>query len=291
MTIDKKGYIFTQVRKKRIKLIATALIVLAYTIYLFVDFATYITTSINENAPLDTKAFLSFASNAQEDISNIPSNPDELWLNSLSYNYYIEDVFVTDKGYRFNFSSQNYEETNIVFYYIMPTDNGNKLSDIPTKRLVIANIDGQKVPIMLSTSASAGQPLSVCAVKTPDVVKYRLQSEYGETTVFPYMLDSTSINIGGENTYKIFLAFFTLLTLYLFVKIIIYFVKPSLHPTYRQLSNYGDAVKIANQIEDELKSDDVKKENREIYTKNYILKNSTFKTKIVKNHTVRGRYE
>ena len=90
--------------------------------------------------------------------------------------------------------------------------------------------------------------------------------------------------MGAESSDVLFFWLLVILMLFLWVKLIIYYINPKFTPTVRQLITYGDIMEIAQKVDLETKSEDAYKDGDMLVLENFVITKSTFKTVVAKNH-------
>jgi len=114
----------------------------------------------------------------------------------------------------------------------------------------------------------------------------------GETlTVSEYMLDTRGIEMNTENSDPWIIGILLAITLFLAIRVAVYYINPLRHPTYTQLQKYGDISEIITSVETQAESDAAYKEDKSLIMPDWICYDATFKRVVVKNHMASGRYE
>lgn len=114
-------------------------------------------------------------------------------------------------------------------------------------------------------------------------------AEKGPYTVSEYVYDTRNIEVDAEN-FNVTVSFVGLLLLiFLYARLIRYYINPYLHPAYKQIDKYGNIEDTIDSIEEQFAGEVERRENA-YYTTDWIMTRELFRNKIVINHCTRGRY-
>ena len=80
-----------------------------------------------------------------------------------------------------------------------------------------------------------------------------------DITISEYVIYLRNSEMGAESSDVLFFWLFVILMLFLWVKLIIYYINPKLTPTFRQLVKYGDIMEVAQKVDLEVNSEDAYK--------------------------------
>ncbi|MBQ7900450.1 MAG: hypothetical protein IJ365_00620 [Clostridia bacterium] len=158
-----------------------------------------------------------------------------------------------------------------------------------------AVIGGVQVPVLMLPEQNIlpDTTLEGIFVQSSPLILAELAKKCGDTSVeiCPYTLDIRGIEMGSEYSDTLLWVVMLAILIFLLIKLIIYHAKPHKHPIFAQLDKYGDVFALANDIEQELKSDKTTFYKKEIYTPEWILTKQSFKYRIGKNHLAGGKFK
>ncbi len=279
-----KGVLYKSMNKGRIKVLALAIIFFVLAGFFTVNCPYYVKTFFEGASPLDAQLFLSETSSISLD--------GDYEANKNDMDYYINDFAIKDASYwqnnkyRFLVKANIKTENAVVFKEDIQI--GNKTKMVDSMYVHIAETEGTSFLILAPASLDVKSLSQIEGVLTKpskiilnDLAKNL--NDGAELNINEYMLDTRKLEMGMEYTVLGTIAIFLILALFLFIKAILYFKNPKLTPTYKQLKKYGEIDDIINDIENQLRCDDVEYEKHKIYTEDWILIDSSFMKKVEKN--------
>ena len=279
-----KGILYKSMNKGRIKVLALGIILFLLCGFFAVNYSYYLKTFFKGASPLDAQLFLSE--------TNSISIKNDYKANKNDMDYYLNDFAVKDTSYwqnnKYRFLVEADIKTEKVVIYKEDIAIGNKVKAVDSMYIHIAEIDGESFLILAPASFDIKNAHQVKGVLTKpaksvlaDLAKNLENGE--ELNINEYMLDTRKLEMGMEYSVLGAVLILLFLALFLIIKAIIYFKNPRLTPTYKQLKKYGEIDDIINDIENQLKGDDVEYEKHKIYTEDWILIDSSFMKKVEKN--------
>lgn len=194
--------------------------------------------------------------------------------------------------YEFDLKISKAHKTPIQYTNANTSDNYNATDDKTiSAHLYDAEISGVKVLVLAYPHQKIADNSTISGIFTeiPNIIKTNFASLEGQNTAdyYKYMLDTRGIEMESERFDILISALLLLLGIFLFVKLIIYFINPLLTPTYREANKYGDMDNVIDDIEYQLEQKGITKitKNNPAITDDWILTKAGFKYKIEKNYT------
>lgn len=284
---NKSGFVYHSMNYHRKKSLCTLLfIVLVFSLY-FSAFGPYITNVLTGSVSLDSEKFADDAAfvmssdgaMSQENVSPVIRNYS---LKTMSY-------WQGDK-YEFDVKLGEAQKTP-VRYTTKNTDDSfvdGESKEYESAILYRADINGVITYILAypHQELAAGSTVTGIFTEIPPIISNDIAT-LGETSFYcKYMLDTRGIEMESERFDVMISAVLLALIIYLFVRLVVFYVNPYLTPTYRSLDKYGDVDSVIVDIEAELAEAGVKKISKKnpVYTTNWILSEDSFKLKILRNH-------
>lgn len=266
-------------RKFLVILIFFAVLLIAFTIWRL----PYIKTQICGAVDLDVNRFLSETETFSID-DVIELNRHE---SKEPESYYYKDIsYWQGDNYLFKMEVDSLKETGIVYSNKISVSENNTV-EYESAVIYTAEIGGRKTVVIASPHEKCEKSITGLLVKAPRAVMSDLsKSEELPLTLCEYFIDCRGIDMGTESSDFTIVKIGALILILLFVKLGIYYVKPELTPTYRQLRKYGNIMDVADDVEAQINLDSAYTEDKMLITEDYIITDDTFKKKVVKNHMV-----
>lgn len=279
-----KGVLYKSMNKGRIKVLAIAIIFFIIASFLTVNYFYYVKTFFKGSSPLDTQLFLNN--------SNTITVKSDYVADKNNMDYYINDFAIKNQSYwqggEYRFFVDTDIKTEKAVIYKEDVKTINKIKSYDSLYIHIAEINGENLLVLATANFDIKKSEKIEGVLTKpaksilgDLAKN--MEENTELDINEYMLDTRKLEMGMEYSTLGSIALFLVLAMFLFIKAIIYFKNPKLSPTYRQLKKYGEIEDIINDIEHQLKADNVEYEKHKIYTEDWILIDSAYMKKVEKN--------
>ena len=279
------------VRGRRKFLIINLFVTLLYVLYIF-NAMPYIVGKLHGPYGFNSKLFL------ERTTDTVIYEPIEMKIRDdrsiRMFADYTNSYFDGDK-YRFSVKFDSIEETGIKYTTPMENPETHVVEDLVLYTVYMGKMGDRNIPIMYigEQVPDVNVPLVGVFTEPADVVVSDLSktsSQESPLVINQYIFDARGIEMGIENTdvWVLFIGF--VLLLFLYVRLIRYYINPYKQPTYKQLNKYGELEDVINDIEDQFESDNVYTEGNELICTDWIMIKSTFKNKILKNHRTSGRY-
>lgn len=282
--MQKNGYVYKMMafyrRKFLLVLIITSLIFGWFTMAKM----PYLRTSLKGASPLDSERFgeecaLMIIKDKVELGRKDKKTPDESAFRSNSY--------WQDDKYLFNMKLDSVGDEIAV--YTREIAIGKETETFVVSRVYKASLAG--IPITVLAKGNWDKSLNVTGhlteIQKPvlsALTKNMKTDEAIETA--EYTIDLRGLEMDTEETDVFLFWAFLVLMLLIWLKLISYYIRPSLTPTYKQLRRYGDTETVENDIN--LQYADGYTEDKKLILKDYIIEKSTFKIKISRNHMAKN---
>lgn len=282
--MQKNGYVYKMMafyrRKFLLVLIITSLIFGWFTMAKM----PYLRTSLKGASPLDSERFgeecaLMIIKDKVELGRKDKKTPDESAFRSNSY--------WQDDKYLFNMKLDSVGDEIAV--YTREIAIGKETETFVVSRVYKASLAG--IPVTVLAKGNWDKSLNVTGhlteIQKPvlsALTKNMKTDEAIETA--EYTIDLRGLEMDTEETDVFLFWAFLVLMLLIWLKLISYYIRPSLTPTYKQLRRYGDTETVENDIN--LQYADGYTEDKKLILKDYIIEKSTFKIKISRNHMAKN---
>ena len=294
-----RGYLSRRTRKNACFMLFWA--VLFFVVYIFyVDSAAmYVKNAATDGVALKADELL--ATVGQVKIAEQSTHFDyDAIGESVPQSLYVEQIYIQSDGYyRFLVEIEAVEVFDIGYY---PSDSEvlrffrgdeaafERQGDI-VQQLAVVTVAGQDFPALLpyGWTPEAGK-LADCAVfvRLPGYVGWDLGlTDYADKEVADHLLDFRNIPVESEGNDLIMIVVFSILFPLFLLYAIAALIFPRLHINYLLASRYGEPDELSAQIDYELTLEGVYKQSRQVYTENFILRETLHTTRIMKNHLKR----
>ena len=286
----KNGIIHSSMKKHRLKFLLIEILLVAVLIAYFFSNYPYIINKFSDPVQLEISLFGETAP-----VKDVPK-PFELHRN--------DDVTIPDyalkggsywqgKDYEFYLPVKDATPTGTVFTNEITNTGSEATIEDVSSVLYTMDIGGVRTLVLTYPETDLEKMDTITGIFTeiPLIVDYYLANSKTfdkDTPVCTYMLDTRGLEMESETFDVVFCIILSLIILFLFVKLIIQFANFKKTPTYAQLEKYGEIEEIEKEIEKELL--EVTFSPKETVTENWILKEDTFRLKIIKNHRKHGRF-
>ena len=290
--IDTNGVLYKSVKKGRTKL---SVILFLLIVMFFVHTASsmpYLEKRAFGASELDSEAFAKATKLVAINSDYKPSKEEAKiygharektsYWHGDKYYFSISDAIFADSGLAYTSSGA----------IVTPQTDTN--ADPVAVRLGFMDIGGTKTAVLLLGDAAFGTPINaegifveLSPLVRKDLAKYLPEGE----NISEYMFDVRGIDMDTE--YSDTVIWFALIAIILFLvtKLLVYFLNPLKHPTYRCLDKYGDIVMIANDIETQVKLPSATFHKNRIMTDDWIINKGSFACKTEKNFTAGGSFK
>jgi len=197
--------------------------------------------------------------------------------------------------YRFNVKFDSFEDIGVKYTTEIEDPQTKEIVEYTLCTIYMGKIGDSTIPVLHygDTVPDTDAELTGIFVQPAEVIKSdisKLTADGNPVIMNEFMFDSRNLEMEIENTDVAVMILGFALLLFLYIRVLRYYLNPYKHPTYKQLYNYGNLEEVINDIEDQFESDDVFKEDKELIATDWIMIKDTFKNKILRNHRTRGRY-
>lgn len=291
--VHKDGVLYKGVQRGRRRF----LLVIAIYALLFILFlcacSMYITGKLHGPYPFDAEKF---ASTTQTVVYQEPITMKKREDKSISSYAAAPTSWLDGRRYRFLVSFDSIESTGIHYDTTIKNPETNEEETFVIQQVYMGTIGDIQVPILapFDVQPQAGQQISGIFTEPAKVILSDLTKDVTADTpltISQYLFDMRGIEMGTENSDPWIALFGLALLLYLAIRLARYYINPYKHPTYKQLAKYGEFFDVIEEIETQFAADDVYRDEKELVSKDWCIKNSTFYLKVYKNHRAKGRYE
>lgn len=283
--MQKGTLLYKEMSRYRIKFLIINILLTVLYILFIINKMPYLKTEHSGPSPLDTQRFISETDTIViEEIIELGrkdhKNPDGSLVRSTSY--------WQDDKYYFNIKADSVTDTDHSFKGTMGGGTtGTKVKEYDLYKLYMAQIGGRNVPVLAYANQKVTKNLTAYITDVQKPILSVLSETIGEgesLEVSEYMLDVRNLEMDTASTDYACFWIFMLLLIFLYGKVITYFVKPATAPTYRQLARYGDIESVAEDINRQSGLSSAYTEDKKLILEDYILSKSYFKIVVVKNH-------
>lgn len=286
--MEKGSYLYKEMSRYRIKLIVIFAVLFALfmmdTIYRW----PYIKTECLGPSDLNVERFLS-----ETDTITISEpvvlgrrervNPTAEYLKATSY--------WQDDKYCFNVKLDSIEDTGKAFQMRQKAPGQKEAAVNDIYRLYTAEVGGRKVAVLSFADQKVTSSMVACLVdmERPVLAGLSENLQKGESKeISRYVVDVRQLEMEAASSDYVFFWIWLVLLLIFLIRIVSYFVKPILTPTYRQLYKYGDIASVAEEINRQTEEKETYRDGKKTVTKDYILQRDWFKLKVVRNHLAKN---
>jgi len=280
--MQKGTVLYKSMAKYRIKFLVCNLILLVLLVSFTVSKMPYIKAEIFGPKPLDMERFLNETDTLViDELVELDRHEEKQPKGS----YFKETSYWQDDVYFFNVKTEKMKKTDISFSGKLEYEGTSMEYEIAD--IWYAEAGGRTFAVIGQPGKEYKGTLSGYIVDPSPAIISEISKtlEDGEEIVLSdYFIDCRKTEMGTSETDWTFVKIMSVILLLLFIKLGVYYAKPILTPTYRQLRRYGNIEDIADEINRQAELDDTYFEGSKIITPEFILSNSFFKKKVVKNH-------
>lgn len=216
---------------------------------------------------------------------------------SVQYTAFSDESYLDGNKYRFNVKFDEFQETGIHYTTEYENRKTGEQKELILYSVCFGVIEGRMIPIIFNGEVMPDTNAEISGIfTTPGKVIVsdisKLTAGGNEIVMNEYMFDARGVDMNSEGN-DVTITFFVLaLLVFLYTRVIIFYVNPYKHPAYKQLYKYGELDDIVNNIEEQFSSDNIiyESEQKEYISQDWIMKKEFFKNKVVKSHYKSGRY-
>ena len=243
----------------------------------------YLKTEFFGSTELDEKMFLSECGTFTIDEIIELDRHD----NKEPETYYYKDICYWQNGsYLFDIDVDSLKKTGIIYKSTVKISDNNSI-EYESAEIYLADIGGKKTAVIAEPDKKYGKTVTGYLVEPSKAVVSELSKmDYGADglELLDYFIDCRDVDMETASSDALIFKLCLIILVALFVKLVVYYINPSLTPTFRQLRRYGNIEEVAADIERQAKSPDAYIEDKKLITADYILSDESFKKKVVKNH-------
>lgn len=280
--MEKDSVLYKAMVKYRRKFLIWNIILLVLLILFTVWRYPYIKTEISGAVPLDMDRYLSETATFTVDEIIVlgrhePKEPERYYHKNITY--------WQDDSYLFDVEIDKAEKTDIAFtssYTI-----GQEVYEYVSAEIWFAEAGGRNFVVIANPGEEFKNKLTGYLVEPTRAVTAPISEtlENGEKLILSsYFIDCRGMEMGTAPTDWAIVKIAATVILLLFLKLLLYYLKPKFTPTYRQLQRYGDIDDIAYEVNRQATSEKAYIDDKTLVTPDFILSDDTFKKKVVRNH-------
>ncbi len=285
--IDKNNVLYKGMSRYRIKFLVINILLTVLFVMYSINKLPYLKTAWFGPSELDVERFVSETSvvkiSEQEELTRKDrQNPDASYLKKSSY--------WQDDKYRFTLKADKIEKTEKVFKGKVTPPSG-KVMYVDMYNLYIAEIEGRKVAVLAFSDQKIDSELTASIVHMQKCVRSKLSeitAEEGPMEFYDCVIDARNLEMEAETSDHTFFWLYLAVLMYLYIKLIVYYIKPLNAPTYRQLERYGKPETVAEEIDRQYKLKSMRRNGKDIVLEGFIISKSFMKLKVVKNHMAKN---
>lgn len=295
----KSGVIHRKTKKNTLAMMAWA--ILAFVLYLWYMSTAYVylINAYANGKPLDIGKMLSAT-------TVLTIKPQEEAFPTSQYNVttppflQLSELYMDGARYRFKVEIQTYEEVGLGYglaqdkslklYYNSP--KSKLVSPDAIQKVAFVTIGGERFVALLPRDASvqAGDVVSrVVFSQLPWYLGHDLGlTDYAGIETRNYICDLRGIVVEDETTDFALIFVFSILFPAFLAYAILCLINPNFHPNYLRIAKFGDVETVCKEIDAEYDDPSNTREKRKLYTKHYIIEQTLYSTKVMKNHKLRN---
>ena len=290
--INKNGVLYESMQGGRTKLtVIFALLLVIFVVYT-ISISPYLGKKVFGATELDAERFAREAKTVAVTGSFVPQKEE-----AKIYSYGRRDSsYWQGSKYLFDAKLENIEDTKLAYTaggVVVTEDTDTEIDPIAVK-VLLANIGDERVTVLMSANQeiSEGALVEGMLVEISPLIRKDLANYYPDgTKVCLYMYDVRGIDMGSEFSDTIAWIAFLLVLIFLGTKLLIYYLNPMKHPTYKQLEKYGEVKLVIQDIDTQAEAEDAAFDKKTITTKDWILTKRDFYYKVEKNFAAKGNFK
>ena len=214
---------------------------------------------------------------------------------TIPFYAFFDTSYHNGNKYRFNVKFDSFEDIGVKYTTELEDPQTKEMIEYTLYTVYMGKIGDKTIPVLHYGDVVPDTDIELTGifVKPAEIIKSDISKLAADGTPIimnEFMFDSRNIEMEIENTDVAVMILGFALLLFLYIRVLRYYINPYNHPTYKQLYNYGNLEEVINDIEDQFEADNVFMEDKELISTDWIMKKDTFKNKILRNHRTRGRY-
>lgn len=289
--LDKTGVLYHSLSRGRIKLLIIFVLLFVMFLCYTVSIMPYLEKRAFGAVPVDES---NFAVSGTVEVTK-EYKADKAIAKIYGYALKEQSYWENDKYF---FSVKLDELTSSGLAYTASGAILNPDTDVETDPVAVKvdfiNIGGVKTAVLSMGDAVVKKDMTVDGILT-EISPLILENLSGVLPegemISKYMLDIRGIDMGSEFSDILFWFLYIALLLFLGIKLVIYYINPLKHPTYKQLEKYGETAMVIQDIETQFKARAEKTAKDETRTADWIMTKKSFYHKVEKNFTAKGSFK
>lgn len=282
--MKKDGILYKNMARYRIKFLIINIILTALFICYTINKMPYLKTAWGGPGDLDVERFISETSVLEiadyvELTRKDRNNPDASYIRETSY--WQDDV------YNFNIKLDKLEKTDIVFKGRVTSYSSGDVEEADMYELYFAEIGGRKAAVLAFAGQEVTENMTACIVHMQKPILSGISGlvKSGETIeICDYVIDVRGLEMDAASSDVWFFWIYLAGILYLYIKLIRYFINHLTTPTYKQLWVFGKIETVAEEIDRQAELPSARRNGKEYILDKFILTKGFMKMKVVANH-------
>lgn len=292
LQIDKDGVLYRSMLRGRTKLTVIFIVLLALFVVYTVGITPYLGKRFFGSVPADEAHY---AQNAPLVAVTEAYEPDKNLAKIYGYAQKETSYWNGDK-YFFSAELKDLEEIGLAYTIsgAMLTPDTDTVTDPVAVKVDFVKVGGVKTAVLYMGDVQITEGMVAEGIFTEisprildNLASYIPEGE--EISV--YMFDIRGIDMSSEFSDMVSWLLYIAILLFLVIKLVIYYLKPEKHPTYRQLEKYGELAAVAIDIDTQVRNGAQRDYKDEIRTNDWIITKRSFYHKVEKNFTAKGTFK
>jgi len=162
---------------------------------------------------------------------------------------------------------------------------GDEAREIDMYKVYLTELKGRRTAILAYANWEPSKNMTACITHMQKPILAAISETVSEgegMEICEYVIDVRGVEFGTEQSDVAMFWIFLAVMVLLWIKLICYYIKPTLTPTYRQLARYGEAGSVESDIN--IQSEKGHMDGKRFVMEDYIAEKSTFKLIINRNH-------
>ncbi len=285
--MNKNNIVYQYMAKYRIKFLIINILVTALYIVYIINKLPYLKTAWFGPSELDVAKFVEenqvITIDSLEELTRKDrEHPDGSYLKKTSY-------WQGDK-YRFTIKADSLKKTDKKIKGKATTPSGDVM-EIDMYTLYIAEIGGKKAAVLAFSDQKVDNEMTASIVHMQKSVRSKLSEitqKEGAMEFYDCIIDVRGLEMEAETSDHTFFWFYLVGLMYLWIKLLIYYIKPIYTPTFRKLDHYGKPETVAEEIDRQYRLKSMRRNGKDIVLDGFILSGGFLRLKVVKNHTAKN---
>ncbi|MBQ8526741.1 MAG: hypothetical protein IJ460_08515 [Clostridia bacterium] len=290
--LDKSGVLYKSMLRGRTKL--TVIFVLLFVLFCVytVDILPYLEKKAIGAVPLDAVAY---AETAETVVVSESFEPDKNLAKIYGYAQPEQSYWEADR-YFFSVNLESLENTGLAYTAsgaVLTADTDTEADPVAVK-VDFVDIGGLKTAVLSMGDAEITEGMISDGILTeisPLILDNLADFVPEGEIISKYMLDVRGIDMSSEFSDTVTWFALIVVLIFLIAKLVLYYLRPIKHPTYKQLEKYGEVHMVAQDIETQIRAGTEEASKNEIRTPDWIITKRSFYHKVEKNFTAKGSFK